>query len=110
MNYKKIIKNTDVLCGLNGLKNLLQCTWCVESKREMVLEYIANTYGFVSLELKKDMDALPSLIKEIEVGTNSSSSVDRVKMAKEHKTSISKVKPIGKNKYIINGKVYESSE
>lgn len=106
MDYNKITKNVDILCGLNGLKHILECTWCVNGQRITVLKYIANKYGIVELN-PEDNKLLPGLIDSIESHESDENSDIRYKLAKKYGISVTKVRPIGNGKYLIRGRVYE---
>ena len=111
MDLDLIIKNVDKLAGLNGVKGLLDCIWCINGKRDKVLEFIANRYGFVDLPNKSDSKKLPSLMKAPEVLPSASSDKSvKMKLARKYGVSPSKVKPAGKGRFIIRGRIVLAEE
>lgn len=104
MDFDKIAKNVNILAGLEGLKRLLGCIWCQGEKRTAILKFIANKHGLIDLKSPADNKVLPTLI-ESHLGSLASSNDTRVRLAREHSISPSRVKPIGNGKFIIRGKV-----
>jgi hypothetical protein len=106
MDYEKIVRNVDILAGFEGVEKLLDCIWCVDDKRDIVLKYIANRYGInVSLKKEKDFKKLPQLADRNTIKLSGSSNDVRVKLARKYKVSPTKVKPAGDGRFIIRGRV-----
>jgi formyltetrahydrofolate synthetase len=102
MDYKKILKNVDAIAGLDGVQKLLEAVWCVGSKRDAVLKYIANKYGFIQMSNKEDADKLPVLMDKKEYNFSNQVSL-RKEVANKLNVPVSKVKPAGDG-FIIRGR------